>query len=96
MATQRTNKGPGTRSMVYQGAAMQVQDTIRLPKRAMPSHKRAMWARCLSLGLLAALMLAGDGMPIKHPVCHERQAWQATSRIVVEQGLIWIMEDTDD
>jgi len=78
--------------MVYQGSAMQVQDTIRPPKRVMPPHKRAMWARCMSLGLLA-LILAGDGIPVKHPVCHEPQAWEIRSRIVIEQGLIWEVDE---
>ena len=88
METQRANKRSRTCRMVYQGSAMQVQDTIRPPKRVMPPHKRAMWARCMSLGLLA-LLLAGDGMPIKHSMCHERQAWEIKSKLVVESGMIW-------
>jgi hypothetical protein len=46
----------------------------------------------MSLGLLA-LILAGDGIPVKHPVCHEPQAWEIRSRIVIEQGLIWEVDE---
>ena len=53
---------------------------------------KALRARCLSLGLLA-LMLAGDGMPIKHPICYERQAWEINSKLVVESGLIWEVDE---
>jgi len=92
MAPQRRNKRSGVNPVVYKGKALQVQKTVRVTIRTLPANKRAMWARCLSLGLLA-LLLAGDGMPIKHSMCHERQAWEIKSKLVVESGMIWEVDE---
>ena len=92
MATKRTMQRTRTHPVVYKGKTLQVQNTMGYSARCMPAHKRALRARCLSLGLLA-LMLAGDGMPIKHPICHERQAWEINSKLVVESGLIWEVDE---
>jgi hypothetical protein len=92
MATQRKNKRQRVDPVVYQGKALQMQDSIRTSIRTLSSNKRRLFALFVSVGLLA-LMLAGDGMPIKHPVCRERQEWEIKSKLVVEQGLIWEVDE---
>ena len=86
--------------MVYRGRqSLQIQGTKRNSRRKLPSDEQPMQLSRLSVSIalaIFALMLAGDGMPIKHPVYPGPQAWQIRSKIVAEQGLIWIMEDTDD
>ena len=78
--------------MVYKGKALQMQNTVRPSIRAMPANKRRLWAVCVPVGLLA-LILAGDGQPVKRELRHEPQAWEIRSKIVVEQGLIWEVDE---
>ena len=92
MATKGTKQRTRAHPVVYKGQALQMQDSVRAPVWSLPTNKRLLLTLCVSICLLV-LILAGDGMPVKYPVCHERQAWQVTSKIVVEQGLIWEVDE---
>jgi hypothetical protein len=93
MATKGTKQRTRINRMVYKGKALQMQDTVRPPIRSLPMHKRHLLTLCMSVGLLALIvlwrMLAGDGS-ITYV---QRPEWQMSSRIVVDQGLIWEVDE---
>jgi len=75
-----------------------VSNNKRLAAQPLPGHKRRLRTFALPICILAwSLMVCGDS---SNQVCrrnwktHVQQEWQITTRVVCEQGLIWL-EDTE-